>query len=409
MKCRHCKQELTYIFANLWHQPASNSFLTKEQLKEPESYFPLMLYVCEKCFLVQVDEYKNCEEIFNQDYVYFSSMSSSWLAHAKKYVEMMCARFSLNEHTQVIEIASNDGYLLQYFKEQHIPCFGIEPSENTAQVAKAKGINSIQDFFGLALAKKLAAQNNHAHIILGNNVLAHVPDINDFVQGVAYLLEEHGVATFEFPHLAKLIEENQFDTIYQEHYSYLSLYSVQKIFEKAQMRIFDVEKLSTHGGSLRIFACHANSKVHVSTPHVLKVLAEEKNFGLLNVQSYLSFQTQIEKTKNALLQFLLEQKAQGKKIAAYGAAAKGNTFLNLCGIKPDLVSFCVDKAQSKQNRYMPGSHIPVYAPEKIAEERPDFILILPWNIKEEIMQNLSYIQQWGGKFVTAIPHMQIYN
>ncbi len=409
MKCRHCSQKLTHIFANLWHQPASNSFLTEQQLKEPESYFPLLLYVCENCFLVQVDEHKNCEDIFNQDYVYFSSMSVSWLAHAKAYVEMMCRRFSLHKHSQVIEIASNDGYLLQYFKEKGIACFGIEPSENTAKVAREKGIESIQDFFGLPLAEKLANQGNKADILLGNNVLAHVPDINDFASGVSKILHENGVATFEFPHVLKLIEENQFDTIYQEHYSYLSLYTVQRIFAKAHLRIFDVQALPTHGGSLRIFATHMNNTQHVCTAHVAQIVAQEEAFGLQTTARYTTFQAQIEKTKNALLLFLLEQKVLGKKVAAYGAAAKGNTFLNLCGIKPDLVSFCVDKALSKQHTFMPGSHIPVFSPEKIREEKPDFVLILPWNIKREIIQEHKYIATWGGRFVTAIPHLEIHS
>ncbi len=408
MKCRHCQQELKHVFANLWHQPASNSFLTKEQLKEPENTFPLLLYACENCFLVQVDEHKNCEEIFNQEYVYFSSMSVSWLAHAKAYVSMMCERFSLDHNAQVIEIASNDGYLLQYFKEAHIPCFGIEPSKNTADVARQKGIESIQDFFGLALAQKLAEQNKKADVILGNNVIAHVPDINGFTKGVAHLLKENGVATFEFPHVLKLIEENQFDTIYQEHYSYLSLHALQKIFAQAQLRIFDVEELTTHGGSLRVFATHVANKNHVTTQNVQKILEKEVQFGLLTMACYTSFQEKIEHTKNALLQFLLTQKQQGKKVVAYGAAAKGNTFLNLCGVKPDLIQFCVDKAHSKQNKFMPGSHIPVYAPHKIAEEQPDYILLLPWNIKEEIMLSLSYVKQWGGRFVTAIPKLHIY-
>ncbi len=408
MKCRHCQHELKHIFANLWHQPASNSFLSAEQLKEPENTFPLLLYVCENCFLVQVDEHKNCEEIFNQDYVYFSSMSVSWLAHAKAYVEMMRTRFNLDDCSQVVEIASNDGYLLQYFKELHIPCFGIEPSKNTADVARQKGIESLQEFFGLPLATQLAEQKKKADVILGNNVIAHVPDINDFAKGVAALLKEDGVATFEFPHVLKLIEENQFDTIYQEHYSYLSLYSLQKIFAQAQLRIFDVEKLSTHGGSLRVFATHAKNTSHGLTENVQKTLAEEEAFGLLRIARYTSFQENIENTKNALLQFLLVQKQNGKKVAAYGAAAKGNTFLNLCGVKPDLVQFCVDKAQSKQNKFMPGSHIPVYDLCKINEERPDFILILPWNIKDEIMQSLSFVKQWGGRFVIAIPQLRVH-
>ncbi len=408
MKCRHCGQELTHVFANLWHQPASNSFLTKEQLKEMEAYFPLLLYVCDNCFLVQVDEYKDCGEIFNNDYVYFSSMSTSWLLHAKNYVEMMIERFNLNVESQVIEIASNDGYLLQYFKENNIPCLGVEPTKNTADVARERGIESIQDFFGSRLASELVKENKKADLILGNNVLAHVPDINDFVQGACIALKENGIITFEFPHLLNLIEKNQFDTIYQEHYSYLSLYSVLRIFEKQGLHVFDVEELPTHGGSLRIFACHENCKVHVKTANVEAMLSKEKSAKLHELAGYLTYQVKIEDTKNALLMFLLEQKKAGKKVAAYGAAAKGNTFLNICGIKPDLISFCVDKAASKQNKFMPGSHIPVYAVEKIEEEKPDFLVILPWNIKDEIIDTHSYIRKWNGKFVTAIPTLEIY-
>lgn len=407
MKCRHCQQELYEIFADLHHQPASNSFLSKEQLKNPETYFPLKLFACDNCFLVQVDEYKNCEDIFSHDYVYFSSMSSSWLAHAKKYVNMMRTRFHLDENSQVIEIASNDGYLLQYFKEANVPCFGIEPTANTAKVAREKGIESIEDFFGTDLAKDLAKQNKKADLILGNNVLAHVPDINDFVSGLPVLLKENGIVTFEFPHLLQLVEQNQFDTIYQEHYSYLSFYTVERIFEACNMRIFDVEELSTHGGSLRIFANHASNGTHKLSPAVELLLKKEKDKGMFNIKYYQSFQQQIEITKNALLSFLLEQKLQNKKVVAYGAAAKGNTFLNLCGVKSDLISFCVDKAPSKQGKFMPGSHIPVYSPDKISEAKPDYVLILPWNIKKEVMEEHAYIREWGAQFVTAIPSLCI--
>ncbi len=408
MKCRLCGQELSYVFANLWHQPPSNSFLTEEQLKEVEAYFPLLLYVCENCFLVQIDEYKKSNEIFNNDYTYFSSMSTSWLAHAKEYVDMVTERFILGADSLIIEIASNDGYLLQYFKEKNIPCFGVEPTKNTADVARQKGIESIQEFFSSRLAKELVAENRKADLILGNNVLAHVPDINDFIHGARIALKGYGVITFEFPHLLNLIEFNQFDTIYQEHYSYLSLHTVKKAFENQGLKIFDVEEFTTHGGSLRIFACHAECNKYDLTKNVETLLEKEKQNGLLEVSTYLSFQDKIEETKNALLMFLIEQKRAGKKVAAYGAAAKGNTFLNTCGIKPNLISFCVDKATSKQNKYMPGSHIPVFSTEKIKEEKPDFILILPWNLKEEIMEEHSYIKEWGSKFVTAIPDLQIH-
>ena len=407
MKCRHCQQELQQTFADLHHQPASNSFLSEEQLKNPEIYFPLKLFACDNCFLVQVDEYKNCEDIFSHDYVYFSSMSSSWLAHAKQYVDMMRTRFHLDKNSQVIEIASNDGYLLQYFKEANVPCFGIEPTSNTATAAREKGIESIEAFFGTSLATDLAKQNKKADLILGNNVLAHVPDINDFVSGLPLLLKKNGIVTFEFPHLLQLIEQNQFDTIYQEHYSYLLFYTVERVFKACNMRIFDVEELPTHGGSLRIFATHAQENTHKITPAVELLLKKEKDSGMLNIKYYQSFQQQIEITKNALLFFLLEKKLQNKKVVAYGAAAKGNTFLNLCGVKPDLISFCVDKAASKQGKFMPGSHIPVYSPSKIKETKPDYVFILPWNIKKEVMEEHAYIREWGAQFVTAIPKLCI--
>ena len=408
MKCRHCQQELSHIFAHLHHQPASNSFLTEAQLQEAEMYFPLKLFVCENCYLVQVDEYKSCEDIFNNDYVYFSSMSSSWLQHAEKYVHMMINRFALNKNSHVVEIASNDGYLLQYFQNANIPCLGIEPTHSTACVAKEKGIETLEEFFCVELAQSLAKTRKKADLILGNNVLAHVPDINDFVAALPLLLNDNGISTFEFPHLLKLMDGNQFDTIYQEHYSYLSFSTVCRIFEAQNMRIFDVEELPTHGGSLRIFACRADSTMHKQTPAVSRLLEEEKQRGMLTIEFYHGFQTQIEKTKNALLLFLLEQKRLGKKVVAYGAAAKGNTFLNLCGVKPDLISFCVDKAPSKQNKFMPGSHIPIYDPQKLYEEKADYILILPWNIKQEIMEEYSSLRENGTSFVVAIPELHVY-
>lgn len=407
MKCRHCECELKVQFANLHHQPASNSFLTAQQLKQPEIYYPLQLYVCESCFLVQIDEYKNCSEIFNQDYVYFSSMSSSWLKHAKNYVEMMQKRFNLNANSFAVEIASNDGYLLQYFKEANISCLGIEPSSNTALVARNKGIDVCEDFFGTTLAKQLCAKGKQADVLLGNNVLAHVPDINDFVRGLKILLAPNGVITLEFPHLMELIKNNQFDTIYQEHYSYLSLTTLMRIFSHCNLRIFDVEQLPTHGGSLRIFATHLENISHKTCPSVSILLEKENIEGMTSIAYYTTFQRRIEKTKNALLRFLLKQKILGKSIAAYGAAAKGNTFLNACGIKADMIDFCVDKALSKQGKFMPGSHIPVFAPEKLKQQKPDFVLILPWNIKTEIMKEHSYIKNWNGKFIIAIPELII--
>lgn len=408
LTCRHCAKELTHIFANLYHQPASNSFLTAEELKKPETYYPLQLYVCDECFLVQVDEYKDHDEIFNGEYVYFSSMSTSWLDHARRYVAMMQKRFALTASSFVVEIASNDGYLLQYVKEAGIACLGIEPSANTAAVARSKGIDCLEDFFNNSLAQRLCTEKGKADLVLGNNVLAHVPDINDFVQGLKILLKPNGVITMEFPHLMELVNNTQFDTIYQEHYSYLSLTTVSRIFSCYGLRIFDVEQIPTHGGSLRVFATHTENSAYVQSSAMQELLLKEKTAGMTTIAYYGSFQRQIEKTKNALLQFLLEQKAKGKSIAAYGAAAKGNTFLNLCGVKPDMIDFCVDKASSKQGKFMPGSHIPVFAPEKLEQEKPDFVLILPWNIKDEVMHEHRYVKNWGGRFAVAIPELILY-
>jgi 2-polyprenyl-3-methyl-5-hydroxy-6-metoxy-1,4-benzoquinol methylase len=403
MKCRFCKNELNNIFIDLINSPASNSFLNKEQLNEPEVFFPLKIYLCEKCKLVQVDEYKNSEDIFNAEYAYFSSFSSSWLLHAKKYVDNITEKLSLNENSLVTEIASNDGYLLQYFKEKKIPCIGIEPTSSTAKVAKGKGIQVLERFFTTSLAKTLKKSD----LIIGNNVLAHVPNITDFVSGLKILLKENGTITMEFPHLLKLIEENQFDTIYHEHFSYLSFYVVKQIFEKCQLKVYDVEKLTTHGGSLRIFATHSNNDVINISTNVMSLLSEEKEFGLLDLNIYKKFQNKVDKVKYDLLSFLLEAKKENKKIIAYGAAAKGNTFLNYIGIKSDLISYVVDKSPYKQNKYLPGSHIPIVSENEIKEFKPDYILILPWNIKDEIINQLRYVKNWDCKFITAIPEIRV--
>ena len=407
MNCRHCKNELTHEFADLGFSPPSNSFLTKEQLNEPETFYPLRTMVCEKCFLVQVDEFAKHDDIFNADYAYFSSFSTSWLAHAKAYTGMMIKRFGFNERSQVIEIASNDGYLLQYFAAQGVPVLGIEPTANTAAAAKAKGIESVVDFFGVRLANALAAKGTRADLLLGNNVLAHVPDINDFVGGLKILLKENGVITFEFPHLLQLIDKNQFDTIYHEHFSYLSLIAVAPIFEHFGLVIFDVEEIPTHGGSLRIFAKHMEDRSKEILVRVQKLLEKEIAFGLTGLDVYTSFQQKAEKVKNDFARFLIEAKNDGKTFAGYGAAAKGNTLLNFAGIKKDLLQFVVDASPHKQNKFLPGVHIPVVAEEKIKTEKPDYILILPWNLKEEISAQLSYIRDWGGKFVVAVPELKI--
>jgi len=405
MNCRFCETKLENVFVDLINSPASNSYLTKEQLNEPEPFYPLKIYVCQKCKLVQIDEYKKSNDIFDKDYAYFSSYSTGWLKHANSYVEMITDKLGLNHESLVTEIASNDGYLLQYFKEKEIPCIGIEPTNSTATVAKEKGIAVIEDFFGSSLAKTLKKSD----LILGNNVLAHIPDINDFVHGMKIALKENGTITMEFPHLLNIINENQFDTIYHEHFSYLSLYTVQKIFEAQELKLYDVEKLPTHGGSLRIYATHIENVSLDISVNINTLLEEEKEFGLLGMDIYQNFQEQSNKVKYDLITFLIEAKQEGKKVVAYGAAAKGNTLLNYAGVKNDLIEFVVDKSPHKQNKYLPASHIPVVDEIKIIEAKPDYILILPWNIKDEIMTQLKYVKEWNCQFVVAVPKLEIIN
>lgn len=409
MNCRFCKNPLTHEFIDLVNSPPSNSYLRAEQLNEPEVFYPLRVFVCKKCFLVQIEEYKKADEIFDENYAYFSSFSKSWLAHSKHYVEMMCDRFGFGENSQIIEIASNDGYLLQYFKEKNIPVLGIEPTLSTAQVAREKGIESLTEFFGVELAKKLVAEDRKADLLLGNNVLAHVPDINDFVAGLKIALKTNGIITMEFPHVLQLIENNQFDTIYHEHFSYLSLHTTQKIFAVQGLTIFDVGEIPTHGGSLRIFAKHAGNQTHEISVNVENLLRKEKQCGLTELKYYLNFQPKVEKVKLGLLSFLIEQKRKDKKVAAYGAAAKGNTLLNYCGVKKDLIDFVVDASPYKQGLFLPASHIPIVDESFIKSEKPEFVLILPWNIKEEIVEQLNYIREWDGKFVIAVPELKIYD
>jgi len=408
MQCRFCNTELEHTFIDLVNSPASNSFLTKEQLNEPETFYPLKVYTCHNCFLVQVDEYKKSDAIFNSDYVYFSSYSTSWLSHAKRYTELMIKKFGFNEESQVIEIASNDGYLLQYFKEKNIPVMGIEPTANTAEVATGKGIKTIVEFFGVELADRLA---NHwevkADLLLGNNVLAHVPDIVDFVGGMKIILAEKGVITMEFPHLMQLVDNNQFDTIYHEHFSYLSFHTVRQIFEAAGLELFDVDELPTHGGSLRIYAKHKEDASKTISPNVKNLLDKEIAKGVTTLAYYDNFQLKALGVKLGITSFLIEQKKAGKKVAAYGAAAKGNTLLNYCGIKNDLIEFVVDANPNKQNKWLPASHIPVLNEEYLKTVKPDYVIILPWNLKEEITAQLSYIKEWGGQFVIPIPHLQV--
>lgn len=407
MQCRFCKTELDNVFIDLENSPASNSFLTAEQLNEPETFYPLKVYTCPQCFLVQVDEYKKSDAIFDSDYVYFSSFSTSWLQHAKAYTDMMAERFGFNERSQVIEIASNDGYLLQYFKEKNIPVLGIEPTANTAAAAKEKGIDSVGDFFSTKLAAALTAKNIKADLLLGNNVLAHVPDIVDFVGGMKIILKETGVITMEFPHLMQLVDNNQFDTVYHEHFSYLSFYTVKQIFESQGLEMFDVQEIPTHGGSLRIFAKHKNDSSKAISENVATLLKKEAGKGMTGLAYYDHFQQQALTIKLDITGFLIDQKRAGKKVAAYGAAAKGNTMLNYCGIKSDLIEFVVDANPHKQNKFLPASHIPVVNEQYLKDAKPDYVIIFPWNLKDEITKQLSYIRDWGGKFVVAVPELEI--
>jgi SAM-dependent methyltransferase len=384
--------------------------LSREQLNEPESYYPLKIFVCDNCYLVQVDELQKADKIFDKEYTYFSSFSKSWLQHAKNYVDMMIGRFGFNQDSLVLEIASNDGYLLQYFKEHNVPVLGVDPTANTAAEAEKKGIKTIVDFFGSKLAtEQLSGTGKKADLIIGNNVLAHVPDINDFVKGMKIALNDGGIVTMEFPHLVKLVEECQFDTIYHEHFSYLSFYAVKRIFENQGLEMFDVEEIPTHGGSLRIFAKHKEDSSKEISPRVKGLIQKEKAEGINTLAYYEGFQARVEKIKYDSLSFLIEEKRKGKKIIGYGAAAKGNTLINYCGIKgTDMIEFVVDASPYKQNKFLPGSHIPVVAKEEIIKYKPDYVIILPWNLKKEISGQLDYIREWGGKFVIFIPTLTIF-
>lgn len=407
MQCRFCKTELKHVFIDLVNSPASNSFLTAEQLNEPETFYPLKVYTCHQCFLVQVDEYKKSDAIFNSDYAYFSSYSTTWLAHAREYTRKMVERFGFNATSQVIEVASNDGYLLQYFHQKNIPVLGIEPTANTARVAIEKGIDTVVEFFGVKLANELKAKNIQADLLLGNNVLAHVPDIVDFVKGLKLALKPQGVITMEFPHLMQLVDNNQFDTIYHEHFSYLSFGTVQKIFAAQGLQLFDVEELTTHGGSLRIYAKHAEDKSKQVEAAVHALLKKEADRGMNDLAYYDNFQQKALQVKLSLVEFLITQKRAGKKVAAYGAAAKGNTLLNFCGIKHDLIGFVVDANPHKQGKWLPASHIPVVQENELKKVQPDYVIILPWNLKDEITKQLAYIKEWGAQFVIPIPHLEV--
>jgi SAM-dependent methyltransferase len=407
MSCRHCGTPLSTTFVDLGETPLCESFLTEEQLAEPEPSYPLHAMVCGNCFLVQVDEFVAPELIFD-DYAYYSSYSTAWLEHARQYVEMAIDRFALDSGSNVVEIASNDGYLLQYFVAHGIPSLGIEPAANVAAEAEARGVPTRVEFFDLALAEKMASDGYLADLVIGNNVLAQVPNLNDFVAGVAALLAPGGVATFEFPHLVRLIEENQFDTIYHEHFSYFSLTTVQRVFAAAGLSVFDVEELWTHGGSLRIFLRHEHDESMPVQPAVNDLLERERAFGITDLSTYTVFGERVEAIRDRLVSFLQERKAAGASIAIYGAAGKGNTLLNYCGIGTQIVDYACDRNPYKHGRYTPGTHIPIYPPERIAETKPDYVLILPWNLKEEIMEQLAPVRSWGGRFVVPIPDVQIY-
>lgn len=408
MKCRHCKKLLKNTFLDLGHAPLSNAYLNKKDLSRPEIYYPLKIKVCNKCWLVQTEDYTDAESLFTPDYAYFSSISSSWLLHAKEYTKKMIKDFNLNDKSMVIEVASNDGYLLKNFIKKKIPCLGIEPTKSTADVAKKSKIPVIVDFFGENLGKKIAKEKKQADLIIGNNVYAHVPDINDFTKGLKTALKPNGVITLEFPHVMNLINQNQFDTIYHEHFSYLSLYSVNRIFSSVGLRVWHVEKLATHGGSLRIYGCHHYDK-RKNNQSVKKLLNEESNAALQKLETYLNFKDKVNKIKDDLISFLIKQKKAGKKVVAYGAAAKGNTLLNYAGLKKDLIEFVVDKSSSKIGKYLPASHIQILNEREIRNARPDYVLILPWNIQDEIQKQLSYIKSWRGKFLLAVPKLKIIN
>jgi 2-polyprenyl-3-methyl-5-hydroxy-6-metoxy-1,4-benzoquinol methylase len=406
--CRFCGAKLQHTFVDLGMSPPCESYRKLEQLNEMEPFYPLHVYVCENCLLVQLQEYISPENIFS-DYAYFSSYSDSWLQHAKNYTEMAVKRFNLNKQSQVVEIASNDGYLLQYFVANGIPVLGIEPAANIAEVAMQKGIPTIVKFFGEETAKEQVAKAKQADLLIGNNVLAHVPDLNDFVKGMKILLKPQGVITMEFPHLMRLMEENQFDTIYHEHFSYFSFINVDRVFNAHGLTIFDVEELPTHGGSLRIFARHTEDDSKLISQQVKKLKAKEEAAGFTRLDHYFSFGEQVKNTKQKLLSFLIEAKQNGKSIVGYGAPGKGNTLLNYCGIRTDFLDYTVDRSPYKQGQFLPGTHIPIFHPEKIQETKPDYVLILPWNLKEEIMRQMADIRDWGGQFVVPIPEVKLYS
>jgi hypothetical protein len=406
MNCRHCKSFLKHTFLDLGYAPSSNTYLSKEDLNHPEVYFPLKIKVCDRCWLVQTEDYTQADELFSHDYAYFSSTSSSWLNHARQYTEKMTTELSLNAQSLVIEVASNDGYLLKNFVDVGIPCLGIEPTASTAAAAEQLGIPVMREFFGEALGKQLAKKGQQADLIVGNNVYAHVPDINDFTRGLKVALKPGGTITLEFPHLMRLIEQAQFDTVYHEHFSYLSLQTVSQIFSAAGLRAWNVEELPTHGGSLRVYGCYQDDP-RLTQAAISSMLQKEIQYGLQDLNTYFKFQPRADKIKDDLLSFLIEQKRSGKKVAAYGAAAKGNTLLNYAGVKPDLIEFVCDAAQAKQGKFMPGSHIPILHPSEMLKRQFDCVLILPWNIADEVIKQNSQLVSRGKQFVIAVPLLKI--
>ena len=406
--CRLCENPLQHIFVDLGASPLANSYLKADQINQMEPFYPLRAYVCTQCYLVQVPVFQSSEAIFGE-YAYFSSFSDSWLQHAKAYTESMIERFGFDAGSQVIEIASNDGYLLQYFAERGIPVLGIEPAKNVALAAQTAGIQTLVKFFGYRIAVELTQEDYYADLLIGNNVLAHVPDLNDFVKGMEAILKPQGVITMEFPHLMRLMAENQFDTIYHEHFSYFSFMTVNRLFAQHGLTIFDVEELTTHGGSLRIYARHTEDRSRDICEHVEALLRREEQKGFKKLDLYLSFNQQVKSTKRSILDFLNRSKNTGKTLVGYGAPAKGNTLLNYCGIRTDYLEYTVDRSPHKQGHFLPGTHIPIYHPDKIKETRPHYVVILPWNLKDEIMHQMAHIRDWGGEFVTFIPEVKIYS
>jgi len=408
MQCRHCRAEVTLPFIDLGTAPPSNAYLTAAALAAPETYYPLRVRTCANCWLVQTEDYAGRGELFASDYAYFSSYSTSWLEHARRYVEAMSARFGLGRDSQVIEVAANDGYLLQFVQARGIPCLGIEPTASTARAARARGLEVLEEFFGAALGERLARDGRAADLAVANNVLAHVPDINDFVAGFARVLKPAGVVTFEFPYLVRLVGECQFDTIYHEHYSYLSLTAVVRILGAAGLQVFDVEELATHGGSLRVFAQRADAGRRAAAPAVAALLGTEAASGVASEGYYRGFQARAEAIKDAFLRFLLDARRDGRRVGAYGAAAKGNTLLNFAGVRADLLPWVVDRNPAKQGQFLPGSRIPIVDEQRLKRERPDEVVILPWNLRAEITAQLAYIREWGGRLVTAVPRLEVW-